>query len=136
MQATVKYPRLSAVIAAIEETGRTRAEIGRLAGRDGSAATRWAKGTHLPGWSAVRSLSDALRADSPGLADNLLETWHYYSDPVERGPDSTIPPEVMAALERAYKGERELLKEAVEALEAIERERRETDGSPSQRHAG
>jgi hypothetical protein len=98
MQATVKYPRLAAMLIEIEKTGRTRAEIGRLAGRDGSAATRWAKGTHLPGWSAVKSLADAIRGDSPGLADGLLEAWHYYSDPVE--PGSVISPALLAAIRK------------------------------------
>lgn len=102
MQATVKYPQLAAVLSEIEKTGRTRAEIGRLAGRDGSAATRWAKGTHLPGWSAVKSLADAVRGDSPGLADELLAAWHYYSDPVEPGQGSTVPPDVLAAIRRRY----------------------------------
>jgi hypothetical protein len=98
MQATVKYPRLAAMLIEIEKTGRTRAEIGRLAGRDGSAATRWAKGTHLPGWSAVKSLADAIRGDSPGLADGLLEAWHYYSDPVE--PGSLISSTLLAAIRK------------------------------------
>jgi hypothetical protein len=102
MQATVKYPRIAAVLSEIENTGRTRAEIGRLAGRDGSAATRWAKGTHLPGWSAVKSLADAVRDSSPELAGRLLEAWHYYSDPVERGPGSTIPRDVLAVIRRNY----------------------------------
>jgi hypothetical protein len=134
MQATVKYPRLAAVIAAIEKTGRTRTQIGHLAGRDGSAASRWAKGTHLPGWSAVRSLSDAVRGDSPELADQLLKAWHYYSDPVERGPDSTIPPEVLRVIRRNYSPERQ--RKAIEALEAIDRERRGEELPPSEQHAG
>lgn len=135
MQATVKYPRLAAVIAAIEKTGRTKATVGRLAGRDGSAASRWAKGTHLPGWSAVRSLSDAIRADSPELADQLLEAWHYYSDPVERGPDSTVPAEVLRVIRRNYPPERQ--REAIEALESLGPERPSGEQSPSeQQHAG
>lgn len=134
MQATVKYPRLAAVIAAIEKTGRTKAQIGHLAGRDGSAASRWAKGTHLPGWSAVRSLSDAIRGDSPELADELLAAWHYYSDPVERGPDSTIDPEVLSVIRRKYPPEQQ--RKAVEALEAIEREQRGEELPPSEQNAG
>lgn len=133
MQATVKYPRLAAVIIAIEKTGRTRAEIGRLAGRDGSAATRWAKGTHLPGWSAVRSLADAIRGDSPALADGLLEAWHYYSDPVERGLDSTVPPEVVRKIMNAPRDD-EWKRDAIAALEQLERGRRGED--PSGRRAG
>lgn len=141
MQATVKYPRLAAVIALIEQTGRTRADIGRLAGRDGSAATRWAKGTHQFNWTAAKSLSDAVRDDGhPELARQLLEAWHYYNDPVERGPDSTIDPGLLAALSRAYRGQPGKLREAVEALEAIEREpgesRDEGRSRPEQRHAG
>lgn len=84
----------------IERTGRTRAEIGRLAGRDGSAATRWAKGTHLPGWSAVKSLADAIRGDSPDLADELLAAWHYYSDPAEAAPGSLISPSLLASIRK------------------------------------
>lgn len=122
MQATVKYPRLAAALSGIERTGRTRAEIGRMAGRDGSAATRWAKGTHLPGWSAVKSLADAVRADSPDLADELLAAWHYYSDPVAGTPGSGIPAEVLQVIRRNYSPERQ--RRAIEALEAIERERR------------
>ena len=124
MQATVKYPRLAAVIAEIEKTGYSRAEIGRMAGRDGSGATRWAKGTHLPLWGAVKSLADAIRGDSPELADSLLEAWHYYSDPVERGPDSTIPDDVLRVIRDAVaKGERtqEWADLAIETLEAIDR---------------
>ena len=98
MQATVKYPRLAAMLIEIEKTGRTRAEIGRLAGRDGSAATRWAKGTHLPGWSAVKSLADAIRGEAPGLADGLLDAWHYYSDPAE--PGSLISPSLLAEIRK------------------------------------
>lgn len=133
MQATVKYPRLAAVIAAIEKTGRTRTQIGHLAGRDGSAASRWAKGTHLPGWSAVRSLSDAIRGDSPELADELLAAWHYYSDPVERGPDSTVPPEVVRKIMNAPRDD-EWKRDAIAALEQLERGRRGED--PSGRRAG
>lgn len=117
MQATVKYPRLAAVIAAIENTGRTRAEIGRLAGRDGSGATRWAKGTHLPLWPAVKSLSDAIRSDNPELADSLLDAWHYYSDPVEPGPGSSIPPEVLAVIRKNYTPEKQ--REAIRMLEEL-----------------
>lgn len=86
----------------IEKTGRTRAEIGRLAGRDGSAATRWAQGTHLPGWSAVKKLADEIRGSSPGLADGLLEVWHYYSDPVEPAPGSPVSADMLASIRRTY----------------------------------
>lgn len=117
MQATVKYPQIAAVLSEIENTGRTRAEIGRLAGRDGSAATRWAKGTHLPGWSAVKSLADAIRGSSPELAGALLDAWHYYSDPVERGPGSAIPPEVLAVIRRNYPLEQQ--REVIAMLEEL-----------------
>ena len=118
MQATVKYPRLAAAIAAIEKTGRTKAQIGRLAGRDGSAATRWAKGTHLPGWSAARSLADSIRGDSPDAADELLAAWHYYSDPVERGPGSAVPDRVAAVVRRFYP-DPEQQAEAIKRLEEL-----------------
>lgn len=55
-------------------------------------------------------------------------------DPVERGPDSTIPDEVLAVIRRNYSPERQ--REAIEALEAIERERRGEELPPSQQHAG
>ena len=118
MQATVKYPRIAAVLSEIEKTGRSRAEIGRLAKRDGSNATRWAQGTHLPGWPAVKSLADAIRGDSPDLAGRLLEAWHYYSDPVERGPDSTVPPDVLALIRRRYP-DPEQQRRAIRALEEV-----------------
>lgn len=114
MQATVRYPRLAAALADIERTGRTRAQLGRLAGRDGSAATRWAKGTHLPGWSAVKSLADAIRGERPDLADSLLAAWHYYSDPVE--PGSALAPDLLAAIRRNFPGQE---REAIEYLESF-----------------
>lgn len=127
MQATVKYPRLAAVIAAIEKTGRTKAQIGRLAGRDGSAATRWAKGTHLPGWSAARSLADAVRGDSPALADELLAAWHYYSDPVEQGSGSTVPADVLAVIRKRYTPDQQ--REIIEMLGGLSEPPSETGPS-------
>lgn len=132
MQATVKYPRLAAVIAEIEKTGRTRAEIGRLAGRDGSAATRWAKGTHLPGWPAVKSLSDAVRSTAPEAADSLIAAWHYYSDPPEPQPGSSVPADVLRVIRKNYDPDQQ--REAIEALEAIGRPAGERSGR--ERHVG
>jgi transcriptional regulator with XRE-family HTH domain len=53
-----------------------------------------------------------------------------------------VPPDVLAALERAYRDDPELLRAAIEAQEAIARKGRERRGargeapSPGERHAG
>lgn len=95
-----RYPRLADVIAAIEKTGRTRAEIGRMAGRDGSQTTRWATGASLPSYQSAKRLADVIRPEHPALADELLDTWHYYSDPAEPAPGSLISPALLAAIRK------------------------------------
>lgn len=134
MQAT-KYPRLARVIAAIEATGLTRAEIGRLAGRDGAQGTRWAKGERLPTWPAAKALADAIRPKEPGLADELLGTWHYYSDPVESEPGSSIPSEVLRVIRRNYSPRQQ--REAIEMLESLNAPRAGAESEPGEpRRAG
>lgn len=112
-----RYPRFAAVITAIEHTGKSRAEIGRMAGRDGSATTRWAKGTHMPAWSGAKALADALKREHPGLADELLAAWHFYSDPAEAPAGSAIHPEVLRVLQKHYTPEQQA--QAIELLEEL-----------------
>jgi transcriptional regulator with XRE-family HTH domain len=53
-----------------------------------------------------------------------------------QGEEPSVPPEVVAALRRAYRDDPAMFGEAVGALEAIERERRAGGPSPREQRAG
>lgn len=53
---------------------------------------------------------------------------------VERGPDPTIPPDVLAVIRKNYSPERQ--REIIETLKSIEREQRGEELPPSEQHVG
>jgi len=122
-----RYPRLADVIAAIEKTGRNKAEIGHMAGRNGSQATRWAQGNAMMKWPTAKTLADAIRPERPDLADELLATWHYYNDPAEPEPGSSISPALLASIRREVDPA-----DQERVIEALERTLRGEPQSPSE----
>jgi transcriptional regulator with XRE-family HTH domain len=129
--------RVAAVLALLKDAGYSQSRMARLAGiGDRSTVNRWSRGENRPGPDAVRRLAAAVWPRQPELARELVEASGYPWVEPQREPEPLVPPEVLEVLERVYKGEPERLREAVQALESIERERRQTGASPGERRAG
>lgn len=130
--------RVAAVLASLKDAGITESRLARMAGVNRSQVNRWSRGENRPGYDAARRLAVAVYRDHPDLARELVAASGYvWAEPQDvPEPDPLVPQEVLEVLERVYKGEPEQLREAVRALEAIERERRQTDVSHGERRAG
>lgn len=113
------HARQAAVFAAVEATGLSKSDIGRIAGVHRSQVSRWVSGEQRPSYERTMRLAAHLKARHPGLAEELIEAAGY-GEPVEQGPDSTIDGDVLAALRRAYRGEPGKLAEAIKAIEEVD----------------
>lgn len=111
------HDRQAAVFAAVERTGLTKSDIARIAGIHRSQVSRWVSGEQRPSYERTMRLAAYLRrAGHPDLAEQLIAAAGY--GPVEQGPDSTVPPDVLALIRRRYP-DPEQQRRAVEALEEL-----------------
>jgi transcriptional regulator with XRE-family HTH domain len=117
---------IAVVIARRSELGLTQKELALRAGV-AERTVQNLEGGKRP-QPLIRGKIEKALGWPPGEMERIART--------EPEPKSLVPQEVLEVLERVYKGEPEQLREAVRALEAIERERRQTDVSHGERRAG
>ncbi len=116
------HARQAAVFAAVERTGLTKSDIGRIAGVHRSQVSRWVSGEQRPSYERTMRLAAHLRRGGhEDLAEQLIAAAGY--GPVERGPDSTIPDDVLAVIRKRYSPDQQ--KEIIDML-------KELNGPPSE----
>jgi transcriptional regulator with XRE-family HTH domain len=107
---------MAAAFAAVERTGLSKSDIGRIAGVHRSQVSRWVSGEQRPSYDRTMRLAGYLKRDNPELADELVAATGY-GGPVERGPDSTIPADVLAVIKKNYPPDQQ--RQIIEKLESI-----------------
>ncbi|WP_177240583.1 helix-turn-helix domain-containing protein [Nonomuraea wenchangensis] len=75
-----------------DRAGLTHADIGKLAGRDRTTASKWLHGKHQPDVEAVTRLTTALRASHPELGDLIDQFMQAAGYQVHASTDALIPP--------------------------------------------
>jgi len=110
--------RLSAAIGALKGAGYTRERIGALAGVHKSQVSRWASGEQRPTYDTAARLAGRLRAEQPGLADEVIAAAGYSPDPQ---PEPLVDPEVAAILRRRHPDDADELIAELERREARRR---------------
>lgn len=107
--------RQAAAFAAVERTGLTKTDIGKIAGVHRSQVSRWVSGEQRPSYERTMRLADHLKRDRPELAEELIAATGY--GPVERGLDSTVPPDVLALIRKRYNPDQQ--REIIAKLEEL-----------------
>lgn len=128
-------PRIAAAIAALKGAGISEQRIAKLAGVNRSTANRWARGTNRPDHDPVRRLAAAVWRGHPREARELVEASGYPWAEPEPIPEPAVPPEVLEVIRKAPRDE-QWKRDAIEALEAIGRERLEGERSSQGQRAG
>jgi transcriptional regulator with XRE-family HTH domain len=89
--------RQAAAFAAVEATGLSKSDIGRIAGVHRSQVSRWASGEQQPSYERTMRLAGYLRTEHPGLADELIAACGYGGEP---GPEPLVHPELAESLRK------------------------------------
>jgi transcriptional regulator with XRE-family HTH domain len=110
--------RQAATFAAVEATGLSKTEIGRIAGVHRSQVSRWASGEQQPSYERTMRLAGYLRNEHPALAEEVIAASGY--GPPESEP--LVDPQLADALRRYVPRDAE---ETIAKLEQAELERRQ-----------
>jgi transcriptional regulator with XRE-family HTH domain len=126
-----------AVTGTLKDNGISVAQMVRMSGANRSTIYRWMTGAGgQPDYNLVNNLARAVWRRYPDQARELVEASGYaWAEPEPESEPPPIPPEVLQVINDAPRDE-QWKRDAIEALEAIERERNGGDESSPGRRAG